>query len=552
MVDGPPSSIITPPIGRAMVAQSGIDGLLSLKRGADAIVNAVRVTFGPISYYALIHNQGASPIVTRDGAFIARSIDVTNRFENMGAQIMREGILSTSDKYRDGATTTALLAQAIMENGVVQIAAGANAMHLAHGIRSASKTAIESIAQQTHADPEIKMLCQAAITCSGDPKIGTEVATMIARLGSEAGIEIQDGAIGIQSHYRLGMQLNRGWYSPRLVTDQSGEQAVLEKALVLITSSTIHGAELMNSIITRLARLGQPFVIIADDIDEAALQTLVVNKMKGSIDALAIQAPGYGENRLEILEDIAIFTGGTVVHDMYLLLQETAGDLSSHLGSAGRLVSLRRSSAIAAGGGNPASVKERVLAIKQEIEDTINEEERNILRDRLSHLDSGVGVIEYGAATELEGREVRRKLNTTVEVTRATMKGGTVPGGGTAYINACKALANTQWSENEQDGAECLRKALQRPTEQIAENAGYSGPTVVSKLNAMKSGYGFNALNGQYEDMIERGVVDSSSVTMTALRAATSIAVSLLTTDVAIHYAPSVWWPSAPKRPDLD
>ena len=554
MTDGAPSPTIkTRPIGRAMVVRSGVEALSALKDGADAVASAVKVTLGPISGSVLIDSRGASPILARDGASVARSIAIEDRFENMGAQIMREGILATANTARDGAGVTAVIAQAIIEHGVLQIAAGADAMLLARGINEASRVALDEIDEQSRPAQHADMLACVATTCGGDAALGAEVAAMVARLGAEAGIEIRPGPVaGIRPYYSFGMQLNRGWYSPRLVTNPAGGEAVLEDALVFITSAAIQGAELMAEVIAGLASRGRPFLIIADHIDEAALQVLVVNKLQGAIEALAIQAPGFGDNKLEILEDITLFTGGKVVHDVPLLLRTMIADLPEHLGSAAHILARRRSSLIAGGGGDLERVGRRVTEIRDRIPQANDDVERRILRERLSHLGSGTGVIEFGAATKVERRELRRRLDATVEVTRAAMSGGVVPGGGTAYMAASNVLEATEWTENVKAGALCLQRALLRPLEQIAQNAGFSGSTVVNRVRSMDAGYGFDVRSGEYVDMTQAGIVDAASVAKAALRAAASLASALLTTDVAIHYAPAMWWPPAPERPRSD
>ncbi len=554
MTDGTPSpEIKTPPIGRAMVMRSGLDTLTVLKRGADAVADAVKFTLGPVSCGVLIENRGAAPILARDGAAVARSITLDDRFEDMGGQFMREGILSAVQTARDGAGATAVIAQGIIEQGVLQIAAGANAMLLARGIVEATRVAIGEIDRQARGAPESDMLERVATTCGGDAGLGAEVAAMVARLGDESEIEIRPGPVaGIRSYYSFGMQLNRGWYSPRLATNATGDEAVLAEAVVFVTSGVIHGAELMAEIIANLAARERPFLIVADHIDEAALQVLVVNKLSGVIEALAIQAPGFGDNKLEILEDLALFTGGKVVHDLPLLLGAMIDDLPEHLGSATRILTRRRSSVITGGGGDPERVRRRIAEIRDRIAPARDDVERRILRGRLSHLDSGAGVIEFGAATEVERRELRRKLDATVEVTRAALRGGVVPGGGTTYLAASKVVERTKWTENDKAGALCVQRALLRPLEQIARNAGFSGSMVVAKTGSMDAGYGFDVRSGKYVDMAAAGIVDAAPVATTALRAAASLAGSLLTTDVAIHYAPSVWWPPPPERPRSD
>lgn len=530
-----------------------MDALLPLKRGADYVANAVKLTLGPTTNTVLIDNVGELPISARDGTSIANLITSPNRLENIGSHIMRDGISTMSKNIRDGTSTAATLAQSIIEHGVAQIAAGTNAMILTRGIEAASRAVEREIRGFSQPVDTSDTLVSVATTCSENPALGERIAEMVAHLGPEANIGVRaEPVVGVHPFYSPGMQMNRGWYSPHLTTNEEGTEAILEDALVFITSSVIHGSETMGILLSKLASYERPFLIIADNIDETALQVMVVNKTNGAINALAIQAPSYGDHKLAILEDIAVFTGGKVVDDTTLALSSIGSELGDNLGLATRVVANRRESVITTGGGTEEQIKSRMDQISTELKSITNEEERAMLRQRWGTLGKGVGQIIFGAPTEPERKELSRTLKKTIQVTRAGLREGAVPGGGIAFLTAANALATTEWAEDEQAGALCLLSSLKRPTEQIAINSGHSGSTITSKIYDLDPGYGYDATTGKYVNMREVGIMDATSVSLHALRIACSIAVNLLKTNVAIHYAPSAKWPKAPERPVSD
>ncbi len=542
--------ITTRRLGRAKSIYHDMDALLPLKRGADYVADTIKLSLGPTTTTVLIDNVGELPISAQDGTSIANSIKAPNRLEDIGSHLMRDGISTMSKNIRDGTSTAATLAQSIIEHGVAQIATGTNAMILTRGIEAASRAVEREIRSFSQPADTSDTLISVATTCSENAALGERIAEMIAHLGPEANIGVRaEPVVGVHPFYSPGMQMNRGWYSPHLTTNEEGTEAILEDALVFITSSVIHGSETMGLLLSKLASYERPFLIIADDIDEAALKVLVVNKTNGAINAFAIQAPSYGDHKLAILEDIAVFTGGKVVNNVTMALSNIGSELGDNLGLATRVVANRRESVITTGGGSEEQIKSRMDHISTELESITDEEGRAMLRQRWGTLGKGVGQIIFGAPTEPERRELRRTLEKTIQVTRAGLREGVVAGGGIAFLTAANTLATTKWADDEQAGAICLTSSLKRPTEQIAINSGHAGSTIISQIYDLDPGYGYDAITGNYVNMKEAGIIDATSVTIHALRIACSIAVNLLKTNVAIHYAPSAKWPKAPERP---
>ena len=526
------------------------DGML---RGVDLLANAVRVTLGPKGRNVLLDKSFGAPRVTKDGVTVAKEIELKDKFENMGAQMVREVASKTNDAAGDGTTTATLLAQAIVREGTKSVAAGMNPMDLRRGVDLAVNTVVASLEKSSKKVSNRKEIAQVgAISANGEDAIGEMIATAMEKVGNEGVITVEEAqSLDTELDVVEGMQFDRGYLSPYFITNAEKMVSEQENPYILLHETKLSSLQAMLPILEAVVQSSRPLLIIAEDIEGEALATLVVNKLRGGLKVAAVKAPGFGDRRKAMLEDIAILTGGQVIsEDLGIKLENVTLDM---LGTAKRVSMTKEETTIVNGAGKKADITGRCNQIRAQAEETSSEYDKEKLQERLAKLAGGVAVIKVGGATEVEVKERKDRVDDALSSTRAAVEEGIVPGGGAALVYAGRALRKLKIENaDQQAGIEIVRRAIQAPIRQIAENAGYSGSTVVSKLNEMNSGYGFNALSGQYEDMIERGVVDSSSVTVTALRAATSIAVSLLTTDVAIHYAPSVWWPSAPERPDLD
>ncbi len=516
-----------------------IDARNKLKSGLDQLANAVKVTLGPRGRNVILDKKFGSPTVTNDGVTIAKEIELADAYENMGAQLVKEVATKTNDVAGDGTTTATLFGQAIVNEGLKNVTAGVNPMYLKKGVAKAVDAVVAAIADMSE---EVKTREDtanvASISANNDSEIGEQIAEAMERVGRDGVITVEE-AKSLDSYLDVveGMQFDRGYLSPYFVTDPERMEAVHENALILIHDKKISNMKDLLPVLEKVAQTGQPLIIIAEDVDGEALATLVVNKLRGTLNVCAIKAPGFGDRRKAMLEDIAILTGGTVV------AEETGRKLESadmnDLGSAKRITIDKENTTIVEGAGNSEAVDARVNQIKKQVEDTTSDYDREKLQERMAKLAGGVAVINVGAATETELKEKKMRVEDALNATRAAVDEGIVPGGGVVFIRVIDALDKlTDLSEEEQVGVNIIRKALEAPLRQIAENAGVEGSVVVERVRGEKGAFGYNAATGVYEDLLKVGVVDPAKVSRTALQNAASIASLILTTEAIVADLP--------------
>ena len=509
----------------------------SLKRGIDHLADAVKVTIGPKGRNVVLDKKFGSPTITNDGVTIARDIELDDPFENMGAQLLKEVATKTDDVAGDGTTTAVVLGQAMVAEGLRVVSAGANPMVVKRGIeqpsrqssrRSRSSPGRSTTASRSRPWPAIS---------AADPEVGEIIAEVMDKVGKDGVITVEEGqSLGLEKEYTEGMQFDRGYLSAYFVTNPDRMETVLEDPRILITDRKISSVPDMLPALEKAVQIGRPIVIIAEDIDGEALATLVVNKLRGTVSVLAVKAPGFGDRRKEMLRDIAILTGGTVISE------EIGRKLDSvtleDLGSARRVVATKDDTTIIDGSGTPDQIKGRMSQIKAQIEDTTSDYDKEKLQERLAKLSGGVAVIKVGAATEVELKEKKHRIEDALSTTRAAVEEGLVAGGGTTLLQAIPALDKIKLQGDEQIGVEIVRKALEAPARQIADNAGARGEVVVEAVRNAKKGHGFDALKGEYGDMFARGIVDAAKVTRSALQNAASIAAMVLTTETLVTDLP--------------
>jgi len=512
-----------------------IDARNKLMSGLDQLANAVKVTLGPRGRNVILDKKFGSPTVTNDGVTIAKEIELKDAYENMGAQLVKEVATKTNDVAGDGTTTATLFAQAIVHEGLKNVTAGVNPMYLKKGIAKAVETVVAAIADLSRGvETREDTANVAAISANNDPEIGEQIAEAMERVGRDGVITVEE-AKSLDSFLEVveGMQFDRGYLSPYFVTDPDRMEAVHENALILIHDKKISNMKDLLPVLEKVAQSGMPLIIISEDVDGEALATLVVNKLRGTLNVCAVKAPGFGDRRKAMLEDIAILTGGTVV------AEETGRKLESatmqDLGRAKRVTISKENTTIVEGAGDKKAVDARVAQIKKQIEDTTSDYDREKLQERMAKLAGGVAVINVGAATETELKEKKMRVEDALNATRAAVDEGIVPGGGVVFIRVIEALDKLAGlSDEEQVGVNIIRKALEAPLRQIAENAGVEGSVVVEKVRKEKGAYGYNAATGKYEDLVKAGVVDPAKVSRSALQNAASIASLILTTEVII------------------
>jgi len=511
----------------------------SLKRGVDALADAVKVTLGPKGRNVVLDKKYGAPTITNDGVTIAREIELNDPFENMGAQLVKEVATKTNDIAGDGTTTATVLAQAIVTEGLKNVAAGANPMLLKRGIDKGVAAIVDELKALSRPVNTKEETAQVASVSSQDPIIGDLIAEVMERVGKDGVITVEESqGLSLEKEYVDGMQFDRGYISPYLVTNAERMEAVLETPYLLITEKKISAIADILPLLEKLVQTGNKnLVIIAEDVDGEALATLVVNKLRGIFSCLAVKAPGFGDRRKAMLEDIALLTGGQVISDDLGLKLESV--TLEQLGQARRVTSNKDNTTIVEGKGAESDVKSRIAQIKAQIADTTSDYDREKLQERMAKLSGGVGVIKVGAPTEVELKEKKHRIEDALSATRAAIEEGIVAGGGTALINALPALDRLQLTGDEATGANILRRALEEPLRQIAHNAGAEGSVVVAAVRAAKQGTGFNALSGQYEDMFAAGVLDPLKVTRSGLQNAASIAGMLLTTETIITDLPA-------------
>ena len=514
----------------------------ALGRGVDALANAVKVTLGPKGRNVVLDKKYGAPTITNDGVTIARDIELEDPFENMGAQLVKEVATKTNDIAGDGTTTATLLAQAMIQEGMRNVVAGANPMIVKKGIETAVKTLVEEIKSKAQKVETKAKIAQVAAISSGDAEVGDLIAEAMEKVGKDGVITVEESkSMDTNLSVVEGMQFDRGYISPYMVTDTEKMEAVMDDPYVLITDRKISSVADILPVLEQVVKQGKQIVIIAEDLDGEALATIVVNKLRGTFKALAVKAPGFGDRRKAMLEDIAILTGGTVISE------EIGRKLDSvtieDLGRARQVRSSKEETTIVDGAGDKAQISARVEQLKKQIAETTSDFDREKLQERLAKLSGGVAVVEIGAATEVEMKDKKYRVEDALNATRAAVEEGIVAGGGTTFIDILPALDKIKAEGDVKVGVEIVKRAVEAPVRQIAENAGLEGSVVVDSVKKAGDGIGFNALENTYVDMIGAGIVDPAKVTRSALQNAASIAAMVLTTETLVTDKPE---PEAP------
>ncbi len=523
----------------------------SLKKGVDRLADAVKVTIGPKGRNVVLDKKYGSPTITNDGVTIARDIELDEPFENMGAQLVREVATKTDDVAGDGTTTAVVLAQALVTEGLKNVTAGANPMIVKRGLDKAVASIVEELKRNARPVDSREDIANVAAISAADPAVGELIAEVMDKTGKDGVITVEEGqTIGLDKEYVEGMQFDRGYISPYFVTNADRMEAVLENAAILITDKKISSIQDLLPALEKAVALGRPLFIVAEDIDGEALATLVVNKLRGTVNVLAVKAPGFGDRRKEMLRDIAVLSGGSVVSEE--LGRKLESVVPEDFGGARRIVATKDDTTIIEGDGNPDEIKGRMQQIKAQIEETTSDYDREKLQERLAKLSGGVAVIKVGAATEVELKEKKHRIEDALSTTRAAVEEGLVAGGGTALLQAIPALDALGLDGDEKVGVSIVRRALEAPIRQIAENAGGEGSVIVAAVRGANKGYGFDALRGEYGDMFARGIVDAAKVTRSALQNAASIAGMVLTTETLVTDLPEKKEPVAAGGHDHD
>jgi chaperonin GroEL len=510
----------------------------ALEAGVDAVANAVKVTLGPKGRYVVLDKKFGAPTITNDGVTIAREIEVEDVFQNQGAQLVREVATATNDVAGDGTTTATVLAQAIVRNGLKNVSAGANPIALKRGIEVAVEQIVDNIRKLSKPVQGKEQIARVATISAGDEEIGDVIADAIEKVGKDGVVNVEEGqTFGMDLEFTEGMQFDKGYVSPYMVTDQERMEAVLEDPYILIANQKIGSVRDVLPVLEQVIQSGRPILIIAEDVEGEALATLVVNKLRGTFTGVAVKAPGFGDRRKRMLEDIAILTGGEVItEEMGLKLENTQ---LSQLGRARRVVVAKDNTTIVDGAGDPEAIKGRINQIKAEIENTDSDFDREKLQERLAKLSGGVAVVKVGAATETEMKEKKHRVEDALQATRAALEEGIVPGGGVALLQASAGVnADAVEDEDERTGARIILRSLEEPLRQIAENAGLEGSVVVADVRKAKKGFGLNAATGEIVDLVAAGVIDPAMVTRSALQNAASIAKNILTTEAIVAEIP--------------
>ena len=510
----------------------------ALESGVDAVANAVKVTLGPKGRYVVIDKKFGAPTITNDGVSIAREIEIEDPFENQGAQLVREVATATNDVAGDGTTTATVLAQAIVHEGLKNVAAGANPLALKRGIEKAVDQVVDAIGKQSNEISGKDQIARVAAISAADDEIGDVIADAIDRVGKDGVVNVEEGqTFGMDLEFTEGMQFDKGYISPYMVTDQDRMEAVLEDPFILIANQKIGSVRDILPILEQVIQSGKPILVIAEDVEGETLATFVVNKLRGTFTGVAVKAPGFGDRRKRMLEDIAILTGGEVItEEMGLKLENTQ---LSQLGRARRVVVTKDTSTIVDGAGDAEAIKGRINQIKNEIESTDSDFDREKLQERLAKLAGGVAVVKVGAATETEMKEKKHRVEDALQATRAALEEGIVPGGGTALLGAQKAIKLDAFEGDERTGAKIVFRSLEEPLRQLADNAGLEGSVVVNDVrNAKGKNQGLNADSGEIVDLVAAGVIDPAMVTRSALQNAASIAKNILTTEAIVAEIP--------------
>ena len=523
-----------------------------MMKGVDILADAVKVTLGPKGRNVLIEKSWGSPKISKDGVTVAKEIDLKDRFENMGAQMVREVASKTSDVAGDGTTTATILGQAIYREGAKLVAAGGNPMSIKRGIEKAVDLVIEELKKISKPTKDKKDISQVGtISANNDRTIGDIIAEAMEKVGKEGVITVEEGKV-METTLKVveGMQFDRGYLSPYFVTEPEKMEVHLEEPYILLHEKKISTMNDLLPILEQIARSGKPILIMAEDVEGEALATLVVNKLRGTLNCAAVKAPGFGDRRKAMLEDIAVLTGGRVVsEDLGVKLENMTLE---DLGTAKRITLDKDNTTIIDGGSDRKALEGRVKQIRVQIEETTSDYDREKLQERLAKLIGGVAVINVGAATEIEMKEKKDRVEDALNATRAAVEEGVVPGGGVAYMRAMKVLEKVQFPGEEQLGVNLIKRALEEPVRQIANNAGFEGSVVVQHVMEGEGSFGFNAETGIYEDLMKAGIVDPTKVTRFALQNAASVAGLLMTTEAMVAEKPEKEKPSAPAMPPED
>ncbi len=515
------------------------DARRALERGVNILADAVKVTLGPKGRYVVLDKKFGAPTITNDGVTIAREIELEDPFENQGAQLVREVATATNDVAGDGTTTATVLAQAIVREGLKNVAAGANPMGLKRGIEKSVEAVVEDLKKQSVEVAGKEDIARVATISSREREIGDVIADAIEKVGKDGVVNVEEGqTFGLELEFTEGMQFDKGYLSPYMITDAESMKAELEEPFVLIANQKIGAVKDLLPVLEQVIQAGRPLVIVAEDVEGEALATVVVNKLRGVFTAVAVKAPGFGDRRKRMLEDIAILTGGEVItEEMGLKLENTK---LSQLGKARKIVVDKDTTTIIDGAGDSEAIKARIKQLKAEVENTDSDFDREKLQERLAKLSGGVAVVKVGAATETEMKEKKHRVEDALQATRAALEEGIVAGGGVALLNSAevvKAMLATLEGD-EKTGASIIVRALEEPLRQLAYNAGLEGSVVVDKVRSAKKGHGLNVEDGEIEDLVKAGIIDPTMVTRSALQNAASIAKNILTTEAIVAEAP--------------
>ena len=508
----------------------------ALEAGVDKLANVIKVTLGPKGRNVVLEKKWGSPTITNDGYTIAKEIELDDPYENMGAQLAKEVATKTNDVAGDGTTTATVLAQAMVHEGLRNVAAGANPMELRRGIADAVEKVVESIQDNSQAikSSDKEKIAFVAANSAADPAVGEKLAEAMAKVGGEGVITVEDSqTFGIDLEFTEGMQFDKGFISPYFITDADRQEAVLEDAYILVVNQKITSVQDLLPVLEKVMQGGKPLMVIAEDLEGEALATLVVNKIRGTFQSVAVKAPGFGERRKAMLQDIAILTGATVIsEEVGLKLDGVTVDM---LGKARKVVVTKDDTTIVEGNGTKADVEARIKQIRREIENSDSDWDREKLNERLAKLAGGVAVIKVGAATEVELKEKKHRIEDAIQATKAAVEEGIVAGGGVALLRAQEAVEKMRGgTDDEKTGRALVVKALEEPIRQIAYNAGYEGGVIVEKVRELTGNMGFNAATGEYEDLIKSGIADPAKVTRSTVQNAASIAAMLITTEALI------------------
>ena len=527
------------------------DARSAMVRGVDVLADTVKVTLGPKGRNVVLEKSFGSPLITNDGVTIAKEIELEDHFENMGAKLVSEVASKTNDIAGDGTTTATVLTQAIVREGIKNVTAGANPIGIRRGIETAVATAVEALKNTAIPVSSKEAIAQVAAVSSRSEKVGEYISEAMEKVGKDGVITIEESR-GMETELEVveGMQFDRGYLSQYMVTDNEKMVADLENPYILITDKKISNIQEILPLLESILQSNRPLLIIADDVDGEALPTLVLNKIRGTFNVVAVKAPGFGDRRKAMLEDIAILTGGTVItDDLGLELKDATIEA---LGQAAKVSVDKDSTVIVEGSGNPEAIANRVAVIKSQIETTTSEFDREKLQERLAKLSGGVAVIKVGAATETELKEMKLRIEDALNATRAAVEEGIVAGGGTALVNVISAVAALELEGDEATGRNIVLRALEEPVRQIAHNAGYEGSIVIDRLKNAEVGTGFNAATGEWVNMIDAGIIDPVKVSRSALQNAASVASLILTTEAVVANKPEPAAPAAPAGPGMD